>query len=51
MDPQEFIDQLYIALLEQGWTLNDIDNMDIAYYLYLIRKKSESQMSYIDEVL
>lgn len=39
MEPQDFIDQLYLALLEQGWTLNDIDSMDIIYYLKLLNRK------------
>lgn len=38
MEPQDFIDKLYLALLEQGWTMNDIDSMDIIYYLKLLIK-------------
>ena len=39
MDPREFIDRLYLALLEQGWTLNEIDSMDFIYYLHLLKRK------------
>jgi hypothetical protein len=51
MEPREFIDQLYLALLEQGWTLNDIDSMDIVYYLKLLNRKRRSEKVYIDSVL
>ena len=51
MEPQDFIDQLYLALLEQGWTLNDIDSMDIIYYLKLLNRKRRNEKVYIDSVL
>ena len=51
MEPQEFIDQLYLALLEQGWTLNEIDTMDLIYYLKLLNKKLKSKKVDIDEIL
>ena len=51
MGPQEFIDQLYLTLLEQGWTLNDIDSMDIIYYLKLLNRKRGNEKVYIDSVL
>jgi len=51
MDHQDFIDQLYLVLLEQGWTLNDIDSMDIIYYLKLLNKKLGNEKVYIDEIL
>ena len=51
MSPKEFIDKLYLSLLERGWTLNDIDSMDIIYYLKLCKKKIESERAYIDNVL
>ena len=51
MDPQEFIDRLYLALLEHGWTLNEIDSMDIIYYLHLLRRKRGDEKVYIDSVL
>ena len=49
MDPQEFIDQLYLNLLKQGWTLTEIDIMDIIYYLKLLKVKIGQ--SYIDDIL
>lgn len=51
MEPQDFIDQLYLALLEQGWTLNDIDSMDIIYYLKLLNRKRGNEKVYIDSIL
>ncbi len=51
MEPQEFIDRLYLTLLEQGWTLNDIDSMDIIYYLSLLNRKHIDEKVYIDNVL
>ena len=51
MDPQDFIDSFYLALLDQGWTLNDIDSMDIIYYLKLLNKKLGNEKVYIDEIL
>lgn len=51
MDPQEFIDKIYLALLEQGWTLNDIDTMDIIYYLKLLNRKRGNEKVYIDSIL
>ncbi len=51
MDPQEFIDQLYLVLLKEGWTLNDIDTMDLIYYLQLLNRKRGEEKVYIDSVL
>ena len=51
MEPREFIDQLYLALLDKGWTLNDIDSMDIIYYLKLLNKKLGTEKVYIDSIL
>jgi hypothetical protein len=43
-----FIDRLYLALLEQGWTLNE---MDVIYYLHLLKRKRGDEKVYIDSVL
>lgn len=51
MDPQDFIDNIYLSLLESNWTLNDIDSMDIIYYLKLLGKKHETNKKYIDDIL
>lgn len=51
MAPQEFIDKIYLALLEKGWTLNEIDTMDIIYYLKLLNKKLGTEKVYIDNIL
>jgi hypothetical protein len=50
-DPQDWIDELYLGLLKQGWTLNDIDTMDIGYYLHLVKKAQNKETAYIDEIL
>ena len=42
---------MYIKLMENGWTMNDIDTMDIIYYLRLLSKKAEKEKKYIDDVL
>lgn len=51
MEPQEFIDKFYLALLDKGWTLNEIDSMDIMYYLRLLKRKIGEEKVYIDEIL
>lgn len=51
MDPQDFIDSLYLVLLDRGWVLNEIDSMDIIYYLRLLTKKLGNEKVYIDEIL
>ena len=51
IDPQDFIDELYLALLDAGWTLCEIDLMDILYYLKLLKRKMNSQQHFIDEIL
>ncbi len=51
MDPGEFIDRPYLVLLDQGWTLNEIDTMDIIYYLKLLNRRREEEKVYIDSVL
>lgn len=51
MEPQEFIDSFYLALLDKGWTLNEIDSMDIMYYLRLLKRKIGEEKVYIDEIL
>ncbi|CAK7037814.1 hypothetical protein [Tissierella sp.] len=51
MDPEDFIDNIYLALLESNWTMNEIDSMDIIYYLKLLGKKAEREKKYIDDIL
>jgi hypothetical protein len=45
---------MYLSLMEQGYKLNEIDEMDIIYYLRLVRKKAnkqtEKQFAYIDQI-
>ena len=42
---------MYIKLMENGWTMNDIDSMDIIYYLKLLGIKVERDKKYIDDIL
>lgn len=51
MTPQEFIDKLYINLLDQKWKMNEIDEMDIMYYLKLQTIKMKKEKVYIDNIL
>lgn len=51
MDPQDFIDNLYLSLLESNWTMNEIDSMDVIYYLKLLGIKAETNKKYIDDIL
>lgn len=45
---------IYLSLMEQGWTLRDIDEMDIMYYFELLAHKAKKEQQptvYIDQVL
>ena len=50
MDPRDFMAELYRQLLRQGWTMPEIDGMDVIYYLHLLRRQSEA-LVFIDDVL
>jgi hypothetical protein len=43
------IDNVYKALLKNGWTLKDIDEMDIHYFFKLHEEKEEI-ITYADQV-
>ena len=51
MDPQEFIDHFYLTLLDKGWKFHEIDEMDMIYYLKLLKRKIAREQTYIDEIL
>lgn len=51
MTPQDFIDELYLVLLKQGWKMHEIDEMDIIHYLNLLKRKLLKERVYIDDVL
>lgn len=36
--------ETYLGLLENGWTLEDIDNMDIYYHLDLLSYKANKEV-------
>lgn len=35
---------MYLGLLHKGWTLNDIDDMDIYYYLDLLSYEANKEV-------
>ena len=35
--------ELYIGLMKQGWTLSEIDEMDILFYFSLMRSAGKEQ--------
>ena len=35
---------MYLGLLDKGWTLNDIDEMDLLYYLDLLSYKANKEV-------
>jgi len=47
--------EIYLQLIEQGWTLQSIDGMDFFYYMdlliYKATTKDKEQSVYIDQVL
>jgi hypothetical protein len=43
LSPGNFIKEIYIDLLQNGWTLNDIDEMDIFYYFDILVYKAEKE--------
>lgn len=47
--------RIYSSLLEQGWTMRDIDEMDIFYYFKIIafklKENGKEQKVYIDQIL
>lgn len=55
MSPLDFIKEFYLSLLEQGWTLNDIDEMDFFWYLdlmvYKANKEEKKKYTSIDKVI
>jgi hypothetical protein len=40
LSPTDFIKEVYLSLMEDGWTLFDIDEMDFFYYLDLLVYKA-----------
>ena len=52
MTLSEFIAEVYLQLIEQGWTLQSIDEMDFFYYMDLLIHKANKKepVQYIDSV-
>lgn len=44
---------MYLGLMKDGWTMNDVDNMDLYYYLdllsYQANKEVRTQSNALDE--
>jgi hypothetical protein len=55
VSPLDFMKEIYLSLLEQGWTLNDIDEMDFFWYLdimiYRANKEEKKKYTSIDKVI
>jgi len=51
----DFIKEIYLKLLEQNWTLNDIDEMDFFFYfdllIYKENRKETEETVYADDIL
>jgi hypothetical protein len=44
--------EIYCVLFDKGWTLSQIDEMDIFYYFKMISYKNNvEETAYIDQVL
>lgn len=58
VSPNDFMLSIYNDLMENGWTLPQIDEMDIFYYFEILayrkrtqRDKPKAPRGYIDQVL
>jgi len=40
---RDWIREIYINLLKDGWRLNDVDEMDLGFYLDLINYENEKK--------
>jgi methionine synthase II (cobalamin-independent) len=49
-EKMKYIKKMYKQLLKHGWTLNQIDEMDIHFYLDLFNETEENETVYIDEL-
>jgi hypothetical protein len=45
--------EIYLQLIEQGWTIQDIDEMDFLYYMDILiyKAKQETKLTPIDNIL
>jgi len=45
---------MYIQLIDNGWSLNDVDESDFFYYMdlliYKANKKDKESVAYIDQI-
>ena len=50
----DFMKEYYIGRLKDGWTLPDIDNSDVAYFIdlmnYAAKSEQKQQTGYIDDI-
>jgi len=54
MTTEDFVNEIYINLIDQGWTLNDIDECDFFYYMDLLifkaHKEADKRLTFIDQI-
>ena len=50
--PEDVVKDIYVALIQQGYKLNEIDEMDIGYYFDIMQYVSNNNYKrvYIDEI-
>ncbi|MDR4958200.1 hypothetical protein, partial [Bacillus sonorensis] len=46
----EQLNDIYAALLKQGWTMTEIDEMDIYHYLEVLAHENKPKVVPIDQV-
>ena len=39
----DWLKEMYLGLLGKGWTMNDIDDMDLCYYLELLSYRANKE--------
>jgi len=51
---QEYLLSFYDSLLQQGWSMQDIDEMDILYFFEILayrkEKEAKANTAYIDQI-
>jgi hypothetical protein len=50
ISPSDFMKEFYLARLEDGWTLSEIDDADFFYFIELINYRQRTEVHTIDEL-
>jgi hypothetical protein len=49
------VNELYLNLIQQGWKLHEIDQMDMVFYMrlyaHVAKKQQKEEKVYIDQIL